>query len=68
MLRAVFKDARGYEDVDIFTPLEEALSSGSLDPAKIMSGGTPITSRNGVSSVPAALSLLSLSPAFARNG
>lgn len=31
---------RGFEDADIFEPLEAALQSGSLDPTKLLGGGT----------------------------
>jgi len=43
----LFKDARGYEDSDIYDPLEAALAAGVLDASKIMAGGTPIACVNG---------------------
>ena len=44
----LFKDARGYDNADIYDPLEAALASGgTLDASKLMSGGKPIDCVNG---------------------
>merc|ERR1719199_1090964 len=41
---------RGFEDADIYGPLEEALQSGRLDAKKLLSGGTRLNCKAGTGS------------------